>query len=226
MCVIVIKTAGVEVPSDDILKKCWNDNPHGTGFSITRAGSTVTNVEKGFLTYRQFSKYLKEAKPTKDDLLILHFRWASHGVRSAGQTHPFPVSKSRQALETLKYKADTVIFHNGIIRMKDQKALWSDTMHYIGGVVAYMRTLDMDRIAKETKGSRICIVKDGWPYILGDGWKEKDGIYYSNMTWDKTSTGRDSIFSELTDAEWNNYLRKVIKHAKNVDDPIPRPYEN
>lgn len=229
MCVIVLKPAGIELPSKDMIKKYWVDNPDGAGFSVTPKGSSLTHVEKGFLTLKHFYKYLGRSVNSIDDLVVLHFRWATHGYRSAGHTHPFPVSKLRAKLEQLKYDADTVVFHNGIIKMKNQPKTWSDTMFYVGGVLAYADKLDMKKIAVQTKGSRICIIQDGKPALLGDGWKEKDGLWYSNLSWENSKrsmvyySGGSSVFQEMSDDEWNVHLRNIAK--KSMDNPVKKPYE-
>ena len=36
MCVAIYKPAGVECPSIDILKACWDSNPDGRGFYIAQ----------------------------------------------------------------------------------------------------------------------------------------------------------------------------------------------
>jgi hypothetical protein len=230
MCVIVIKPAGVEMPSKDHLKKCWADNPDGAGFSITRKGSTETFVEKGFLTFKHFYKYLCRYVESNEDLVIMHFRWATHGYRSAGHTHPFPVAKSRSVLEKTKYTSNVVVFHNGIIKMKNQPPTWSDTMYYVGGVMAYMNPLDIDLIMRHTKGSRMCIVQDGKPILLGDGWKEDEGLFYSNLGWKNSKrkivtyggVNTGSTFAEMSDEEHEANLRSILRKSGEVK----KPYEN
>lgn len=233
MCVIAIKPKGVALPSKDLLKKMWSDNPDGAGFSVTPKDSTETFVEKGFLTFKHFYKYLVRYTTSIDDLVVMHFRWATHGYRSAGHTHPFPVSKYKSALERLKYSSDVVIFHNGIILMKNQPPTWSDTMYYIGGVIAHMEKLDYQKIIEHTTGNRLCIIDQGVPHITGEGWAEEEGIFYSNLSWKASKRkmityASTSAFQEMNDAEWDLYMRSIEKGSKKLTlvDTIPAPYEN
>lgn len=227
MCVIVLKPRSIELPTKELLRQCWNDNPDGAGFSVTRKGETTTYVEKGFLTFKHFYKYLGSYVKSTDDLVVMHFRWATHGYRSAGQTHPFPVSKYRNALERLKYSSDVVVFHNGVIRMKNQPKHWSDTMYYVGGVMAHMDKLDYQKIISQTKGNRLCIVENGTPHLTGDGWQEENGVWYSNLSWKNSKRkmityAGGSAFQEMTDEEWDQYVKGISKQS---NDPLPKPYE-
>ena len=214
MCVIIVKPYGIELPSKELLQKCWTENPHGAGFSVTRSGATMSSVEKGFLTFKHFYHFLTRYVTSKDDLVVMHFRWATHGYMSSGHTHPFPVSRYRSELEKLIYKTNIVVFHNGVIRMKRQPFNWSDTMFYIGGILAHMPTLDVQKIAEQTKGSRLCIVNDGIPTLIGEGWKEDDGCMYSNLDWKESKrkliyyTGCKSAVTEMSEKEWDDFVKK------------------
>lgn len=214
MCVIVIKPRGLALPEKELMKKCWADNPDGGGFAIVRKDDTIATVEKGFMTFKSFYHYLTKYDIDNDDLVVLHFRYATHGYKSAGQTHPFPVSKYLSKLEELQFKSDTVVFHNGIIKMKDQIKGWSDTMQYVGGVMSYMQPLDFNKITEQTKGNRLCIVHDGKVTLTGEGWEKEDGYIYSNLSW-KTGkrrvayyAGTGSVFQEMTDAEWEEFQKE------------------
>lgn len=32
MCIIIVKNSRMDLPDKEILKRCWNKNPHGAGF--------------------------------------------------------------------------------------------------------------------------------------------------------------------------------------------------
>jgi hypothetical protein len=229
MCVIIVKPRGIEMPSKDLLEKCWAENSHGAGFSVSREGATQTMVEKGFLTFKTFYSYLYKYVQSKEDLVAMHFRWATHGYRSAEHTHPFPISKHKSVLEQTKYTTSAVVFHNGIILLKKQPKTWSDTMYYVGGVLAYMNPIDTDKIIKQTKGSRICLIQDGVASMLGDGWEKEGDLWFSNLHW-KVSKRRlvtypaESAFSGMSDADWNKRMRRIDRFSRTSQ--LKKPYEN
>lgn len=106
MCVIIHKPAGVKI-SSDVLRKCWNDNPHGAGFMFAHRGKL--KILKGFLRLRSLKAALFLNKWI-DRELIIHFRYATHGLICEEQTHPFVVKDRRYG-----------VVHNGIINFADPK---------------------------------------------------------------------------------------------------------
>lgn len=80
MCVIIYKPAGVDMPSFALLYKARSRNPHGCGL----CSPTVTY--KG-LSFISFLKALKRVP--KEEPLLIHFRYATHGSVKRSNCHPF-----------------------------------------------------------------------------------------------------------------------------------------
>lgn len=95
MCVIIYKPAGKELPSLDILDKAYRRNPHGCGV-------VSPNVLYKGLSYTSFKKNLKRCN--KEEPLLIHFRYATHGSVKKSNCHPF-----------YDQETETYFMHNGII---------------------------------------------------------------------------------------------------------------
>lgn len=80
MCVLIIKPAGVKLPSQAVLEACAKANPHGFGFA------TKGQVYKS-LQFNWFYNSLKEVDIA--EACIIHFRFATHGSVCLDNCHPF-----------------------------------------------------------------------------------------------------------------------------------------
>lgn len=93
MCVIIIKPAGVELPSRQELLKAWMCHPHGFGFATPTKRFRTT-------VFSTFYKRLQSV--SVDEPCIIHLRYATHGSQKTSNCHPF--------------KKDGIVFaHNGIL---------------------------------------------------------------------------------------------------------------
>ena len=80
MCVAIYKPAGIETPSLDTLKQCWDANPDGAGFALRTEGEYSIGIHKGYMTWKQFvAAYEKYRLADFTGDLLLHFRIATHG---------------------------------------------------------------------------------------------------------------------------------------------------
>jgi len=117
MCVIVVKKPGQEVPPDNILKKCWDENPHGAGFMIQHGNKIL--IRKGFMTFDSLMESLYALnrdlgyKTLKNKYLVIHFRHASSALVTPEYTHPFPISDKIEDLMSTEVLTDMALAHNG-----------------------------------------------------------------------------------------------------------------
>lgn len=134
MCIAVIKPKNVEMPDYKTLKNCFTSNPHGAGFMYSDGNRLV--IQKGYMTFPDFYTALSEANLKKEQLVFLHFRIATHGLRDGGNTHPFPVTNDVNELRSVKNTFNGYgLIHNGIIhydpvtfKTYDPTGVSSDTM--------------------------------------------------------------------------------------------------
>jgi predicted glutamine amidotransferase len=225
MCVIIIKPKGKKVPPKSILKKCWDGNSHGAGYAINRKGKTEATVQKGFMDFDAFYKALVEEDVHKRDILIMHFRLATHGYRIAEHTHPFPISTDKKELELLAYTSNMVCAHNGIFNLAAQPKDVSDTMYYIQGWLSQhnLSLLEendkdtMEAIDKQIGWSKVAILINGSVHMFGK-FERFQGCWYSNTHSVKPISYATGYWNTDGEYEWSDYYKKrkndKVPHAR------------
>lgn len=188
MCIIIAKNKGLNVPNNEILKNCWDNNSDGGGY-MYNDGHTV-HIHKGFMTYKAFKSHLEKTSKNVDLQncdLVIHFRIATHGGVNAECTHPFTLSKNIDVQKRLHCKASIGVAHNGIIRNVDDYKTHSDTMEYIKSYLYPMYYLDNNFYTKEyirtaievQIGSKLVIMDKDRLYTIG-AYVEHEQVLYSN----------------------------------------------
>lgn len=194
MCIIVSKEKGVKLPTKKILENCFKRNSDGAGFMYVKNNQVM--IDKGYMTFEDFYKRLKELKKEfgndlTDKALVMHFRIGTHGNNDKETTHPFPVSSSESELRKLKTTTNVGMAHNGIIPYYGYYTLLSDTQAFIKDYVSVFRDLDKQfyknervmQLIKKTASSKLCFLDNQENiYYLGD-FVENEGVKYSNDTY-------------------------------------------
>lgn len=195
MCVAVYKPAGVEFPSWRKLEKCFKKNPDGAGFMWIE--NETVHTLKGFMKWEDFKKALK---PFKNDSKYkeidfgLHFRISTQGGVNAGATHPFILSEKVETLQTTAGAGEVACIHNGIIPLTTNyisKSNLSDTMLFVKDYLTqiapkqedYKNPYKMDIVEEIINSKMLIFCGNGTINILGKGWNEVEGVYYSNLYW-------------------------------------------
>jgi len=201
MCIIAIKAKGIPIPGT--LQDCWNNNPDGAGYAYYQKGYWY--IRKGFLFYEDFERDLLQ-HVTQKDTAILHFRIATSGDISMGCTHPFPISDSISKLNQTRIKTPFAIAHNGILGKGKGKV--SDTQLFVKEVLFPLLPLLLSKdekirkmVAFLSEGSKLCLMLENTISKYGK-WFEKDGIYYSNTTFQEAIQVR-GIFETYS---WKKYF--------------------
>ena len=192
MCVIAYKPLNVAFPEEKILSNCFENNDDGAGFMYAFEGKV--HIRKGYETFKAFMGALNRARAkTGDDVpYVMHFRIATQGYENT-MTHPFPLSSKMDNLKLLRSSCNIGVAHNGIIDLtSDGSKTYSDTMKFITDYLSLIiqgfdwskneRTCQL--IENLISGSRLAILdKDGHCKLLGKGWEEDKGVFYSNHSW-------------------------------------------
>jgi len=195
MCIIMSKPAEVDFPDILTLRNCWENNPHGAGYAVANKGKVY--IRKGFMTWEEFMESVNF-----DGLVpyscVFHFRFATHGSKSPGNCHPFPVSGN---MKMEKIRTDVAIVHNGVIpNIMITERDYSDTMTYIEETIQpfweqckvkrakYMYSIkkNQDMLKKETNSKWSFLFGDGKIINVGKGVK-RNGIWYSNEGFEATA---------------------------------------
>lgn len=203
MCIIVYKDEGVDLPTDTVLRTCFRNNPDGAGYMYRNQDGTIS-VRKGYMTSESLIQSLHSINNVKDKEMVIHFRYGTHGEKSPGNTHPFPITNMIHQLRRLRLNSiDSALVHNGIIAgMSHKNATLSDTMclvkimaneseqsAYVQQILTYGKFIIMDRI--ETR-------------IYGEFYEDPDtGLLYSNEGYKPvmyyTSGGKWYSMADLTE---------------------------
>ena len=164
MCVIIVKPAGAEMPSRDILNAAFHANPNGCGFVSTR------HAYKS-LDYRKFIKALSQVR--RDEDCIIHFRLATHGSIKRANCHPFRCG-------------DVWLAHNGILDIAPVGDM-TDSETALRTVIApaidrYGLVSPLcDKAINAIRGFSKFAIMQGETVRLYGAWVERHGLYFSNL---------------------------------------------
>lgn len=234
MCIIAICKSGVPFPTEDTIENMWYRNPDGAGIMYTDGSGKVV-IDKGYMTLKEFEARIDRLKQEIDvtaESVVLHFRIGTAGGNTPENTHPFPISKKVEMLQSLYVRSDIGVAHNGIIHIDRPIKSISDTMEYIRSNLSYLYHRQkkfykndkcMAEIKAEITSKMAFLLPDRSVYTIGDFITEKDGMVYSNTSYEETryfkyggfgsygSYGMysggyfDSLFS---DTRWDAYCRE------------------
>jgi hypothetical protein len=174
MCVILYK-AKRRFVSDEIIRTCWKNNPHGAGamwFGNGKVETFKVHMDEGV---EKFIEMYHAIKPEKKRV-ALHFRIATHGDKSLSNCHPHRVND------------DMWLVHNGIISNIPTKGAESDTAAFarlLGGLPeGWEKNRDQTMLIDMSIGwSKIVLFKAPSTVLFwGEGVMDK-GIWYSNDTY-------------------------------------------
>lgn len=171
MCVLIIKRAGIELPSDKILKMCHDANSDGCGFS------TSTTLFKS-LDFESFKRNLKKYVKIEDDCII-HFRLATHGSVKVENCHPF-----------LDKENGVVFAHNGILPIKSKDDMTDSEIYFRKMLIPVIKENGLGEIVDEFIESTIGCSK--FAILTKNGVKSYGHFYktkgceceFSNLRWD------------------------------------------
>ena len=194
MCIIVAKKKGLELPTKEILKNCFNYNSDGAGIMFNDGNQVF--IEKGFMDFNSFYSRLealdKEFNLVNSDL-ALHFRISTSGNVDQGNCHPYPISTETSQLRNLSLVTDIGMAHNGVIRkhIPETRSILNDTQTFIKNFVYNMYSSNKEfltvganiKALEEEAGSKLCFITKDNMYIIGKFIEETNGILYSNDTY-------------------------------------------
>lgn len=184
MCVAIYKPAGIETPSLDTLKQCWDANPDGAGFALRTDGEYSIGIHKGYMTWKQFvTAYEKYYLAEFFGDLLLHFRIATHGGISPGLTHPFSLTKDVKLLKHTNVRTNYALIHNGMLPIESEEG--SDTMEFCRRLAPLWQNIPaaLNLIEGMAGNNKIAVMTRDKVHLFGE-WENIDGVYFSNTLWD------------------------------------------
>lgn len=195
MCIAIYSNIGTEIPARETLKNCYEQNPHGCGFSFSFDNSVY--IFKGFFDFDEFYEKLTECNKTyrlRDQAVLLHFRIMTHGKLNADNCHPFPITHKESELKASFVKCDYSIVHNGIVSCcanESKNSNFSDTAifvrDYLSRIASFKRWYknpNLMPLIEKMIGSKMAILcKDGTIKATSGFHKGEDENYYSNYSY-------------------------------------------
>ena len=220
MCIIVVKEKDKKLPTKEILQNCYNNNSDGCGFSFYNERSNEIITFKGFLKFEDFYKKLtniQKAIVLSKSAMIFHFRISTSGLTDPGNTHPFPITQNDEYLRTLSFKSTISFCHNGIISAYNKKdSILSDTQLFSKKVLYplykmnknFFHDNDILSFLRDFTTSKLAILtNENVVYRIGD-FIEKDGLYFSNTTYQKRTYYNSYNYSYYDWDEWDYWYKK------------------
>jgi hypothetical protein len=138
MCIICVKPKNKAIPTVEYLTACFKNNPDGAGFMYPQNGKI--RVLKGFMTLESLLNALNEIPDSKKIPIVIHFRYGTHGSKSAANTHPFPISGSFNDLKLLDTEVERAIVHNGIMYQYGSKNASLSDSAFFAKLLSGLRT--------------------------------------------------------------------------------------
>lgn len=210
------------MPSYETVKTCWQTNPDGAGIAYWRSGDTMVSIEKGFMRLKALRNRLAELELGIDDLVIVHYRWATHGLKDQGNCHPFPLTSNIEALRAITGQFPIAIAHNGVFgNMACHKTL-SDTQKFIRRILAnpaIMGNLDNTAIQELLIGycgtsSKLAFLSPSKLLLVGHFIKDSvTGLLYSNdgyKEYTPVTYGDNEDYNQGAWSNWGNEKGKPL----------------
>ena len=170
------------MPDEATLRRCWTANPDGAGFMFVRDGDV--QIRKGHMKLKGLLSALAAADIQTHEPAVLHFRIATHGRTSAGQTHPFPVCGSYAKMQKVYQKCAVGLAHNGMLPLTEpnHKEEPSDTMIMCKHLLSPLADIRNAHalISMATTGNRLAILSADGEIDLMGRWEQDGDLYYSN----------------------------------------------
>lgn len=193
-CIIIFKPKDKDMPKDEYLVASGIKNSDGVGIALLKDNSTTVQIKKDFKDTKAMIDWTKE-NVKKEDILVVHFRFATHGLKDEGNRHPFPIvgEEHKELLRETNINVDIAVVHNGVLSQygsKEEKT-FSDTQLFIMDILAkevVKNNITDDTILKlvhEYIGTdKLLILKGDGTHILLGNYIEHEGCFYSNRTYE------------------------------------------
>ena len=186
MCLIIVKKSGINLPRQEWLDTAEKQNPDGIGIMFKKADKNEVTIKKDFVNSTTLGIWLKD-NIAKEDTLIIHFRFATHGAKDVGNRHPFPVSKDKILLRSPEVICSMGLAHNGILSQHTGHVKFSDTQKFVLGIMSddaikhNLNSVSVRKLISEYIGSdKLAILtSEGCLYLWGE-YVTDDGLLFSN----------------------------------------------
>lgn len=183
MCLIAVKDKGKKLPKREYLYNSYLNNKDGIGIALLKEKKQFIYIKKNFKDFDSFYTWIKDNVKTNDKLII-HFRWATHGLVDIGNRHPFPITKNKVLLRKQELYCNYAVAHNGVLYQYSHKK-YSDTQKFILDILARVKPklytkVVIKLINSYINGDRLAILNKEKGILLIGEFIEDEGIFWSN----------------------------------------------
>ena len=167
MCVLCLVKGGNDLPKKEVLWAMHKANPHGMGF----ASKSVHYKGMNFETFYNRLQFVP-----KNENIIIHFRFATHGSVCAQNCHPFK-------------KGNIWFAHNGILDimpegdMTDSETAFRNILYPVAkehGIFSEEMHATVDEIIG---GSKFILLDKKGNAVMFGKFYEYNGMLCSNLNW-------------------------------------------
>jgi predicted glutamine amidotransferase len=172
-----------------VIDDCFAHNPDGFGLTYRHPFSGELIVKRGMANaraiFRHVARHIEESNGAE---MLLHFRFATHGVTDKTNCHPFRGqfwNFNDESGDTLRCEPFTLV-HNGVIHGLDiRNPDWSDTREFVEMLGEYCvnRTDIHETLDAYSNGNRFAILHDCGQIVRFGKWNTMDGLHFSNLNW-------------------------------------------
>lgn len=183
MCLLLLKPAGKDIP-EEYIDESWRINHDGGGMAWAEPSGEIW-WHKGFMNLKDMKAGM--ADNLKGKPAIVHFRFATHGLKNKDNCHPF-------------HSGDGIMMaHNGVINSVRTRKDESDTAAFSRIILEPIlmkrpdKMFDQDfkhLIEQMTLGSKLAFLNGKGDHVIihEDMGVWDDGVWYSNRGYLPVST--------------------------------------
>lgn len=232
MCLIILKPKHIKMPKKSYIIEADRINDDGIGIALLKYHTEKIRIKKDFKNVKTFITWAyKNVK--KEDLAIIHFRRATHGLKDEGNRHPFPISKNATLLRQKNLLCNMAVAHNGVLSQYNSDVKYSDTQKFVMDILSdenIKNNLKNPAIVKLLlnflNGDKLSIMDNkGRFYMFGDFIREK-GLFYSNKSYVPLKIINNDINDYGTIYKVNKVDREHSRGKEFLSTPNPSTFRD
>lgn len=219
MCIAILNSKAGGLISKETLNTCWQGNKDGAG--MMWAINDRLHIFKELKKFKKFyAEYEKVRTENPDIPIVLHFRWATHGLKDMDNCHPYLVHENLGFVHNgiitgvahSKTKSDTAIFNEVILQKLPKNFVRYEgnrrlIRRFIGdsNKLIFMNNKSRWRIINEEAG-----VWDNYNWFSNRGYKSHSSTCYkgtgcySNYDYSVSSFDKNETVDFEERYQWNS----------------------
>ena len=135
MCLIVVKPKNIDLPPEWHLRNGDDRNSDGIGVMFWKKDGNEVHIKKDFNNVNELIEWMKTTI-NKEDILVIHFRMATSGLKDKGNRHPFPVTVNKTLLRQTELVCQMGVAHNGVLTEYSGHKTYSDTQKFVVDILS------------------------------------------------------------------------------------------